>query len=231
MKKHIFFDLDDTLIKCSGYFYDVEDIVAKKILEYSQKYTYSEIRRKFNEQQYENLEEHGYGPKNFECSLMQTAYEIIGYDFFKDDIQSFIKKSSEILYSNDIELIDGAKEAVEYLYNKGYELSIITKGMEDVQKRRVEALSIKKYFSDYTIVKHKTKKDYEEILKKYNLSPNDCYMIGNSPKGDINEAKKAGFNTVYIPNEHTWSYEDEKVDDTLPKTNVLNDIKEIKTIF
>ena len=103
--------------------------------------------------------------------------------------------------------------------------------MEDVQKRRVEALSIKKYFADYTIVKHKTKSDYEEILKKYNLKPEDCYMIGNSPKGDINEAKKAGFNTVYIPNEHTWSYEDEKVDDALPKTNVLKNIKEIKNIF
>ena len=28
--KHLFFDMDDTLIKCSGYFYDVEDIVADK---------------------------------------------------------------------------------------------------------------------------------------------------------------------------------------------------------
>lgn len=231
MQKHIFFDLDDTLIKCSGYFYDVEDVVTKKILKYNEKYTYSEIRQKFNEKQYENLEQHGYGPQNFECSLMQVAYDIIGYDFFKDDIQGFIKKSASILYNSDIELIDGAKEVVEYLYDKGYELSIITKGMEDVQKRRVEALSIKKYFADYTIVKHKTKSDYEEILKKYNLKPEDCYMIGNSPKGDINEAKKAGFNTVYIPNEHTWSYEDEKVDDALPKTNVLKNIKEIKNIF
>ena len=33
VQKHLFFDLDDTLIKCSGYFYEVEDVVAKKILE------------------------------------------------------------------------------------------------------------------------------------------------------------------------------------------------------
>ena len=83
MKKHLFFDLDDTLIKCSGYFYDVEDIVAKKILEYTNEYTYDEIRIKFNEQQFENLDEYGYGPSNFECSLMQTAYKIIGYILVK----------------------------------------------------------------------------------------------------------------------------------------------------
>lgn len=231
MKKHLFFDLDDTLIKCSGYFYDVEDVVARKILEYTKKYTYDEIRIKFNEKQYENLEKYGYGPANFECSLMQTTYDIIGYDFFKDNLQDFIKKESEILYNGDIELIDGAKESVEYLYNRGYEMSIITKGMEDVQKKRVEALSIKNYFKDYHIVKHKLKSDYEELLKEYNLKPEECYMIGNSPKGDINEAKKAGLNTIYIPNEHTWNYEDEEISEDAPTTNILKNIREIKNIL
>lgn len=231
MAKHLFFDLDDTLIKCSGYFYDVEDVVAKKVLEYNQEYTYDEIRKKFNEKQFENMEKHGYGPQNFECSLMQAAYEIMGYDFFKDDIQSFIKQEAEILYNGDIELIEGAKDAIEYLYKKGYDMSIITKGMEDVQTKRVEGLSIKKYFKDYRIVKHKLKSDYEELLREYKLKPEDCYMIGNSPKGDINEAKKAGLNTIYIPNEHTWNYEDEEISITKPKTSVLNNIIEIKNIL
>lgn len=231
MAKHLFFDLDDTLIKCSGYFYDVEDVVAKKILEYNRQYTYDEIILKFNDKKIENIDKRGFGPQNFECSLMQVASEIIGYDFFRDDIQNFIKKEAEILYTGDIELIEGAKEAVEYLYNKGYEMSIITKGMEDVQTKRVEGLSIKNYFKDYHIVKHKLKSDYEELLKEYKLKPEDCYMIGNSPKGDINEAKKAGLNTVYIPNEHTWNYEDEEISLEAPTTNVLKDISEIKNIF
>ena len=36
--------MDDTLIKCSGYFYDVEDAVANKILEYTNKYTFEELK-------------------------------------------------------------------------------------------------------------------------------------------------------------------------------------------
>ena len=231
MKKHLFFDLDDTLIKCTVFFYDIEDVVAKKILEYNKQYTYDEIILKFDNKKIENLEKRGFGPQNFECSLMQVASEIIGYDFFRDDIQSFIKKESEILYNGDIELIEGAKEAVEYLYNKGYDMSIITKGMEDVQKKRVEALSIKKYFKDYHIVKHKLKEDYEELLKEYKLKPEECYTIGNRPKGDINEAKKAGLNTIYIPNEHTWNYEDEEISLEKPETSVLKNIIEIKNLL
>ena len=50
--KHLFFDMDDTLIKCSGYFYDVEDIVANKILEYTDKYTFEEL--KIFDSSYEN---------------------------------------------------------------------------------------------------------------------------------------------------------------------------------
>lgn len=231
MKKHLFFDLDDTLIKCSGYFYEIEDVVAKKILEYTRKYTYDEIRNQFNKKQFENIEKYGYGPLNFECSIMQATYEIIGFEFFKDNLQDFIKKETKMLYNQKIELIDGVKESIKYLYDKGYEMSIITKGMEDVQRKRVEGLSIKKYFKDYHIVKHKLKSDYEELLNKYNLKPEECYMIGNSPKGDINEAKKAGLNTVYIPNEHTWSYEDEEISMEKPETSVLNNILDIKNIF
>ena len=52
--KYLFFDLDDTLIKCSGYFYDVEDEIANKILEYNVNYSFDELKYKFNEKQIEN---------------------------------------------------------------------------------------------------------------------------------------------------------------------------------
>ena len=177
------------------------------------------------------MEKYGYGPKNFECSLMQASYDMIGYEFFADNIQDFIKKETKRLYTDNVELLKGVEESIQYLYDKGYEMYIITKGMEDIQRKRVEALSIKNYFKDYSIVKHKLKSDYEEILKKYQLKPEECYMIGNSPKGDINEAKKAGFNTIYIPSKYTWSYEEETIDMGEPETSVLNDIRDIMTIL
>ena len=229
--KHLFFDMDDTLIKCAGYFYDVEDIVADKLFEYTDKYSFAEIKAMFNAKQVENIEEHGFGPDNFKFSLMQVGSEIAGYRFFSDDLASFIEKTARVLYDAPLELIDGVEETLEYLHNKGYEMHIITKGSTKVQTDRVERLPIREYFKSYYIVKHKLKSDYEEILKECNLSPDNCFMIGNSPKGDINEAKRAGLNTIYIPNEHTWSPEHEEISEALPKTFKLENISELKNVL
>jgi putative hydrolase of the HAD superfamily len=37
-------------------------------------------------------------------------------------------------------------------------------------------------------------------------------MIGNSPKSDINPARHAGMNAVFIPNDNTWVLEHSEVD-------------------
>lgn len=229
--KHLFFDMDDTLIKCSGYFYDVEDAVANKILEYTNKYTFEELKAMFNEKQIENIEEHGYGPDNFKFSLMQVGSEVIGYDFFKDDLASFISQTAQVLYDSPIELLDGVEETIKYLHDKGYEMHIITKGSVKVQTDRLERMPIREYFKNHYIVKHKLKSDYEEILKSCKLEADNCFMIGNSPKGDINEAKLAGLNTIFIPNDQTWSPEDEAISEALPKTFELENILEMKMIL
>lgn len=229
--KYLFFDMDDTLIKCSGYYYDIEDIVANKILEYTKKYTFKELKAMFDEKQAINIGEHGYGPDSFKFSLMQVAYDVIGYNFFRDDLGGFIAKEAQILYDAPIELIDGVEETIKYLYDKGYEMNIITKGSVKIQTDRVERLPIRKYFNNCYIVKHKLKSDYEEILKVCRLEPDDCFMIGDSPKSDINEAKLAGLHTVFIPNGETWSLDDAEISDALPETLKLKNILEIKKIF
>lgn len=230
-EKVLFFDLDDTLIKCSGYFYDVEDRVADKFREYMDTYSRKQWKVLFNEQQWSNVEKHGYGPENFMISLMQVGSRILGYDFFKDNLDDFIKKEAQILFEAPIELIEGTEETIKCLHQKGYHMNIITKGKPEVQKRRIDDLKIKEYFEKYEIVKHKEKADYLNIIDKYDLNPDVCYMIGNSPKGDINEAKLAGFRTVYIPSEHTWQYEEEQIIEEGPKTIVLNNIAELKDIL
>ena len=189
--RYLFFDMDDTLVKCSGYFYDVEEIVAKKFSEFNKEYSVEEIRKKFNDRQIENIEEHWYGPDNFKYSLMQVGSEIVGYDFFKYDLAGFISQTAQRLYDSPLELLDGVEDTIKYLYEKGYEMYIITKGSKEVQTDRFNRLPIRSYFKKYYAVKHKLKKDYEEIIELHKFNPIDCFMIGNIPKGDINEAKLA----------------------------------------
>lgn len=229
--KHIFFDLDDTLIKCSEYFYVVEKIVAKKYLEFTDKYTVPEVRKLFDIKQVNNIQKYGFGPDNFKLSLKQVGEDLLGEKFAENNLGEFVDGETSILYGSEIEMIDGAEDTVKYLYEKGYNLHILTKGVEHVQKDRVDRLPIKNYFLDYYIVPRKEQKEYLDILEKTKLSPDECFMVGNSPKGDINEAKKAGLYTVFIPNSETWSPEEETIIEDGPKTYMLNSIREMKEWF
>ncbi len=52
---------------------------------------------------------------------------------------------------------------------------------------------------------------YEEIVARYKFQPATTWMIGNSPKSDINPALSAGLNAVFIPHDLTWALEHESV--------------------
>ncbi len=43
------------------------------------------------------------------------------------------------------------------------------------------------------------------------FDPERTWMIGNSPKSDINPALEAGLRAVFIPYAHTWTLEREEI--------------------
>ena len=38
-----------------------------------------------------------------------------------------------------------------------------------------------------------------------------AWMIGNSPKSDVNPALEAGLNAVFVPHAHTWILEKQEI--------------------
>ncbi len=52
---------------------------------------------------------------------------------------------------------------------------------------------------------------YEEIVRRLGLDANMTWMIGNSPRSDINPALAAGLRAVFVPHPHTWHMEHEEV--------------------
>jgi putative hydrolase of the HAD superfamily len=43
------------------------------------------------------------------------------------------------------------------------------------------------------------------------MEPARTWMIGNSPKSDINPALEAGLNAVFVPHPHTWTLERQEI--------------------
>jgi putative hydrolase of the HAD superfamily len=56
-------------------------------------------------------------------------------------------------------------------------------------------------------VKEKDARSYAALIRERALDPAHTWMIGNSPKSDVNPALEAGIHAVFVPHERTWTLE------------------------
>ena len=57
------------------------------------------------------------------------------------------------------------------------------------------------------------------------------FMIGNSPRSDINPALRAGLRAVFIPHPHTWELEHEEVNLADERVTVITNFRILREIF
>src|SRR5215467_7579924 len=57
------------------------------------------------------------------------------------------------------------------------------------------------------VVSEKDASTYHGVVEKYGLVRDITWMIGNSPKSDINPALEAGLHAVFVPHDNTWMLE------------------------
>jgi len=68
-----------------------------------------------------------------------------------------------------------------------------------------------KYFSGTEIVAEKDSAVYHALVDKYEIARASTWMVGNSPKSDVNPALAAGLHAVFVPHGDTWILEHEEV--------------------
>jgi len=61
------------------------------------------------------------------------------------------------------------------------------------------------------IVSEKDAEAYQVLVEKHSLARASTWMIGNSPRSDINPALAAGLHAVFVPHGDTWILEHEEV--------------------
>ncbi len=121
-----------------------------------------------------------------------------------------IMSFTEQILHHPIELIPGVEETLEYLSLR-HDLTLFTKGNPEEQKLKLDRSGLAIYFGHTAIVKEKDTASYAALIRERQLDRERSWMIGNSPKSDINPALEAGINAVFVPHEHTWRLEHEEV--------------------
>jgi putative hydrolase of the HAD superfamily len=203
MGYQLLIDADDTLWENNIYFEQATHAFIT-FLDHSQ-LTPQEVRAVLDE--VEMLM--GYGSINFTRSLVETYRRLAERDLQDEDVQQ-VRRFGEQIRSHPLELLDGVKETLDYLSPR-HDLVLLTKGDTEEQKLKVERSGIEEYFRRVVIVPEKDVATYHRLVGELGVDPQHTWMIGNSPRSDINPALAAGLNAVYIPHPHTWHLEHEEV--------------------
>ncbi len=200
-------DADDTLWENNIYF---ERAIAKFISFLDHKeHTPQEVRLVLNEVEREDILKHGYGLHSFAHSLVGT-FERLSVEPITPELHETIHSFAHEIAEHPVEIIPGVTETLEYLAAK-HHLIMMTKGNFTEQSGKIERSGLKDYFSAVEIVAEKNVPTYRSVISKYGLPRETSWMVGNSPKSDINPALGAGINAIFVPHDNTWILEHEEV--------------------
>lgn len=204
LRQHLLIDGDDTLWENNIYF---EHAIAS-FIEFLAHSTLShdEVRAVLDEIEKTT----GYGSANFALSLEATYRRLVEREVSADDLAR-VHGFVEAIRQHPIEVLAGVEETLAYLTPR-HELILLTKGDVDEQQMKIDASGLAGYFRRTSIVAEKDEAVYRDLIAKLGVTPVETWMIGNSPRSDINPALAAGLNAVFIPHEHTWRLEHAKVE-------------------
>jgi putative hydrolase of the HAD superfamily len=203
MNCHLVIDADDTLWENNIYFErafdDFYDFLAHS------SFTREQVRAIFDEMEIANIRVNGYGSVNFARNLTNCYRHLAERHIHDHDIQHILALGQRIL-DQPIELMPGVPATLAYLSGR-HSLTLFTKGDHEEQRLKVERSGIGHYFARTAIVREKDVAAYQRLVEEHSLDPAVTWMIGNSPKSDINPALAAGLGAVFIPHAHTWTLE------------------------
>jgi putative hydrolase of the HAD superfamily len=204
--QNLLIDADDTLWENNIYFERV--IRQVQILLDRAGADASGFRSTLDETERRRIPLTGYGTLNFTQSLMETVTKLMppGTD---PALPAQVEQLALAIRDHPIEVIDGVPDTLAYLSER-HTLFLVTKGNHEEQSRKIRESALFGYFRGIEILPEKNTQAYTSLLVRHGWDGLASWMIGNSPRSDINPALAAGMNAVYIPHVHTWTLEHEE---------------------
>jgi putative hydrolase of the HAD superfamily len=201
-------DADDTLWENNIYF---ERAITSFISLLNHKvHTVEQVREHLNRCERATIAAHGYGVESFRRSLVD-CFEQLSESAITAERHAQILSFTDAIASNEIELLPNVRETLDELSQR-HRLIMVTKGNEIEQTDKLERSGLRPLFSAVEVLAEKNAAAYRDVVAAHQCDCGSTWMIGNSPKSDINPALAAGLNAVFIPHDFTWVLEHEMVD-------------------
>jgi putative hydrolase of the HAD superfamily len=222
-------DADDTLWENNIYF---ERAIAA-FISYLNHHEYSpaQVRNTLNACEHETIQAHGYGLTSFTRSLV-NCFERLSIEPVTDEKRDRIRSFARSIAEQEIELLPNVEETLAELASR-HRLILMTKGNQAEQADKVSRSGLAPNFSAIQIVPEKDPAAYRDLILNQNIAARSAWMIGNSPKSDINPALAAGLHAVFLFHKDTWVLEHAEVNPAPPGQHLveLDSFAKLRDIF
>jgi putative hydrolase of the HAD superfamily len=210
-------DADDTLWENNIYF----ERAIVRFISFLNHHEFSpeQVREVLNDVERECIVKHGYGLHSFSHALVDT-FERLSVQPVTPELHGQIMSFAHTVSDHPIEFLPEVPQTLQYLSGR-HRLILVTKGALAEQSGKIERSGLKGYFAATEIVAEKNPTAYETLVEKHGLARDSTWMIGNSPRSDINPALAAGLHAVFVPHGDTWILEHEEVNAAPPSQRLL----------
>ncbi len=207
------FDCDDTLWESETAFHESHARVRELLAEHAEAESFD---RRLIEVERANLALYGYGAKAFTLSLVETAIELGGDSVGAAEIRALIEIGKDLL-AHPVELLPGAREAVEAAAASGLTVLLITKGDLFHQESKIARSGLGDLVSSVEVIHEKDESTYGRVLARNRVEADRFVMVGNSLRSDVAPVLALGGWAAHVPFELTWELE--HLDDDTPVTS------------
>lgn len=213
-------DADDTLWENNIYF---ERAIAAFISYLDHRvHTPEEVREHLNSVERSTIAERGYGLTSFRHSLV-TCFEQLSSSPITPERHERIVSFAQSIANQEIELLPGVALTLADLALR-HRLILVTKGDETEQRDKLARSGLEHLFAGVEVLSEKHMDAYQALVTRHGCEAASTWMIGNSPRSDINPALAAGLHAVFIPHDYTWVLEHETVDQPRHEGQILLDL-------
>ena len=203
----LLFDADDTLWENNIYF---EQAISAFISYLDHRvHTAEEVRERLNHCERATIAAEGYGLKSFRKSLI-TCFEQLTARPVTPEQHDRIVSFTNSIAAQEVELLPAVRETLAELAQR-HRCILVTKGDVAEQQNKLERSGLRQHFKAVEVLPEKHEAAYLALASHHECERATTWMIGNSPKSDVNPALAAGLNAVFLPHDFTWVLEHETV--------------------
>ena len=225
---NLVFDADDTLWDSNIHFLEAFDSFAVAVSDVGLGLSRVEVQAAVRRAELELIKTHGYGRRPYILALHQAGAELAtaGHDGLRDEIE----RIGTHLLERECALLPDVEPTLQELSLR-HRLLMFTKGQRDEQLQKLARSGLGPLFDRVETPREKDVDAYRRLVRDAGLDPSLTFMIGNSPRSDINPAVAAGLRAVFIPHPHTWDLEHEEINEAGDRIIELTSFRRLVEVF